>query len=115
MKRESQKILFQMSKDLHQRLNHKMDRIILIGARCLQVNAERVQVILDEGLTRRSRDAACSSGDGGTRPAGALTLLSGSESAALMKIGVRVLRGPDWKWGDQVCSITPHSLYQPLH
>ena len=28
--------------------------------------------------------------------------LSGSQAAALMKLGVRVVRGPDWKWGDQV-------------
>ena len=28
--------------------------------------------------------------------------LSGPEMAALMKIGTRVVRGEDWKWGDQV-------------
>lgn len=28
--------------------------------------------------------------------------LNGPEAAALMKVGVRVVRGPDWKWGDQV-------------
>lgn len=27
---------------------------------------------------------------------------SGPELAAMMKIGTRVMRGPDWKWGDQV-------------
>lgn len=30
--------------------------------------------------------------------------VSGPELAALMKIGTRVVRGVDWKWGDQVCS-----------
>lgn len=28
---------------------------------------------------------------------------SGPELAAMMKIGTRVMRGVDWKWGDQVC------------
>lgn len=27
---------------------------------------------------------------------------SGPELAAMMKIGTRVMRGLDWKWGDQV-------------
>lgn len=30
--------------------------------------------------------------------------LSGPELAALMKLGTRVVRGVDWKWGDQVSS-----------
>lgn len=29
--------------------------------------------------------------------------ISGPELAAMMKIGTRVVRGVDWKWGDQVC------------
>lgn len=29
---------------------------------------------------------------------------SGPELAAMMKIGTRVMRGVDWKWGDQVSS-----------
>lgn len=28
--------------------------------------------------------------------------ISGPELAAMMKIGTRVMRGVDWKWGDQV-------------
>lgn len=28
--------------------------------------------------------------------------VSGPELAAMMKIGTRVMRGVDWKWGDQV-------------
>lgn len=28
---------------------------------------------------------------------------SGPELASMMKIGTRVMRGQDWKWGDQVC------------
>lgn len=28
--------------------------------------------------------------------------LSGTDIAALLQIGTRVVRGPDWKWGDQV-------------
>lgn len=31
-----------------------------------------------------------------------ISSLSGPELAALMKIGTRVVRGVDWKWGDQV-------------
>ena len=30
------------------------------------------------------------------------TPLSGAELAAAMKIGTRVVKGADWKWGDQV-------------
>lgn len=30
---------------------------------------------------------------------------SGPELAAMMKIGTRVMRGVDWKWGDQVTII----------
>lgn len=33
---------------------------------------------------------------------------SGPELAAMMKIGTRVMRGVDWKWGDQV----PESILQ---
>jgi hypothetical protein len=29
-------------------------------------------------------------------------ILSGPELASMMKIGTRVVRGVDWKWGDQV-------------
>lgn len=29
--------------------------------------------------------------------------LSGPELASMMKLGTRVVRGSDWKWGDQVC------------
>lgn len=27
--------------------------------------------------------------------------LTGAEMARVLKIGTRVVRGPDWKWGDQ--------------
>ena len=30
---------------------------------------------------------------------------SGAELAAMMKIGTRVVRGQDWKWGDQVSGL----------
>lgn len=30
---------------------------------------------------------------------------SGPELAAMMKIGTRVMRGVDWKWGDQVSEL----------
>lgn len=30
--------------------------------------------------------------------------LTGAELAAAMKIGTRVVKGADWKWGDQVSS-----------
>lgn len=35
---------------------------------------------------------------------------SGPELAAMMKIGTRVMRGVDWKWGDQV----PNQLLEHL-
>ena len=37
--------------------------------------------------------------------------LSGAELAAMMKIGTRVMRGVDWKWGDQVMSSHVLSYY----
>lgn len=36
---------------------------------------------------------------------------SGPELAAMMKIGTRVMRGVDWKWGDQVRQSILHSLW----
>lgn len=38
-----------------------------------------------------------------------LAPLTGPEVAALLKLGTRVVRGPDWKWGDQV-----EQLFCPL-
>lgn len=32
--------------------------------------------------------------------------VSGPELAAMMKIGTRVMRGVDWKWGDQVLPVS---------
>ena len=32
-------------------------------------------------------------------------ILTGPELASMMKIGTRVVRGVDWKWGDQVSSL----------
>jgi E3 ubiquitin-protein ligase HERC2 len=32
-------------------------------------------------------------------------ILSGPELANMMKIGTRVVRGVDWKWGDQVSTV----------
>ena len=49
-----------------------------------------VAAIIDEGKTPRK-----------TNP----VPLTGPEMARMMKINIRVVRGPDWKWGDQVgCS-----------
>lgn len=31
-----------------------------------------------------------------------LVFISGFELVVMMKIGIRVMRGVDWKWGDQV-------------
>ena len=33
----------------------------------------------------------------------------GPDMARMMKVGTRVIRGPDWKWGDQVCK---HHLFK---
>lgn len=61
---------------------------ILISAECLVIYE-------DERLGARARGAS----------------LSGPELASLMKIGTRVVRGKDWKWGDQVCTLnTPRKL-----
>ena len=32
-------------------------------------------------------------------------ILTGPELASMMKIGTRVVRGVDWKWGDQVSTL----------
>ncbi len=57
---------------------------------------QTVQVVLDEGVSRRRGGVST-----GIESCAALSL-SGPEAAAMMKLGVRVVRGPDWKWGDQV-------------
>ena len=38
--------------------------------------------------------------------------LSGAEMASLMKLGTRVVRGPDWKWGDQVNRLVCNALVE---
>lgn len=48
--------------------------------------ADCLVIFEDERLGARARGAS----------------LSGPELASLMKIGTRVVRGKDWKWGDQV-------------
>lgn len=50
--------------------------------------------IIDEGKTSKKRPAVP---------------LTGPEVVKLMKIGTRVVRGPDWKWGDQVSSVELHT------
>lgn len=52
--------------------------------------AECLIIFDDERLGARARGAS----------------LTGPELASLMKIGTRVVRGKDWKWGDQVSPIT---------
>lgn len=37
--------------------------------------------------------------------------VSGPELAAMMKIGTRVMRGVDWKWGDQVLPLSVLHLF----
>ena len=45
-----------------------------------------IQVILEEPRLKRPQQNAA---------------LSGRELAAMMKVGAKVMRGADWKWGDQ--------------
>lgn len=52
----------------------------------LNLSADCLIIYEDERLGARARGAS----------------LSGPELASLMKIGARVVRGKDWKWGDQV-------------
>jgi len=61
----------------------------------------KVQAILDESANRRGQRSAAGGAADSAEP-----LLSGAEAALLMKIGVRVVRGPDWKWSDQVPRFT---------
>lgn len=39
--------------------------------------------------------------DEGSKKNAQALMLSGPEEAAQMKVGTRVVRGPDWKWYDQ--------------
>lgn len=55
-----------------------------------------VQVILDEGITRRKGGMLSAKENQNAFS------LSGPEAAMMIKLGTRVVRGPDWKWGDQV-------------
>lgn len=41
--------------------------------------------------------------------------LSGPELASLMKIGTRVVRGKDWKWGDQVYTKFSENFYRTVN
>ena len=49
-------------------------------------SASPIQVILEEPRSKRPQPTAA---------------LSGRELAAMMKVGAKVMRGADWKWGDQ--------------
>ena len=56
------------------------------------------------------------SADGATGAQGQSNL-SGKDVLAQLKIGTRVVKGPDWKWGDQVssdgCTSVYHASYSP--
>lgn len=59
-----------------------------------------LSAIFDEGIPQQGG----ARGETSSSPMAAP--LTGMEAAALMKLGVRVVRGPDWKWGDQVITAT---------
>lgn len=69
-------------------------------------SAQPVQTILDEGASIK-RSASAVMGDA-CRP---LPSPTGMEAAAQMKLGARVVRGPDWKWGDQVWKLDVYCSY----
>ena len=50
-------------------------------------HSAQVHAVLEEQRTKRQQQA---------------TPTSGPELAGMMKVGSRVMRGVDWKWGDQV-------------
>ncbi len=52
-----------------------------------QDNMQSIYAVLEEPRTKRQQQPVPT---------------SGPELAAMMKIGTRVQRGVDWKWGDQV-------------
>lgn len=54
---------------------------------CVEDKNKEVFAIYEDTLHKNSPPAA---------------VLTGPELASMMKIGTRVVRGVDWKWGDQV-------------
>lgn len=63
------------------------------------LTADCLIIFEDERLGARARGAS----------------LSGPELASLMKIGARVVRGKDWKWGDQVTNKLLFRLYNSFY
>lgn len=59
-------------------------------------NNQTIHAVLEEQRSKRQQQA---------------TPTSGPELAAMMKVGCRVMRGVDWKWGDQVSSKMLYSSY----
>jgi E3 ubiquitin-protein ligase HERC2 len=57
---------------------------------CVEDKNKEVYAIYEDTLHKNSPPAA---------------VLSGPELATMMKIGTRVVRGVDWKWGDQVSAL----------
>ena len=57
-------------------------------------NAEYIHAVLEEPRSRHQQQPIPT---------------SGPELANMMKIGTRVMRGVDWKWGDQVSIIQSHT------
>ena len=45
------------------------------------------------------------SGEGAAVAQRSQSNISGKDILAQLKIGTRVIKGPDWKWGDQVSSV----------
>lgn len=65
------------------------DDVLMNPSKYQVFSAECLVIYEDERLGARARGAS----------------LSGPELASLMKIGTRVVRGKDWKWGDQVLKV----------
>ena len=59
-------------------------------------NAEHIHAVLEEPRSRRQQQPIPT---------------SGPELANMMKIGTRVMRGVDWKWGDQVRNYTHIDIF----
>lgn len=56
----------------------------------------------DQGVLRRSSEFYVLYADMVENLKPKMSSLSGPELASLMKLGTKVVRGADWKWGDQV-------------
>lgn len=68
------------------------------------------QIDTQNANTSTTTGTSSSSGGGGGGGGGSAAIVSRPPRFTMEGVGARVIRGPDWKWGKQVCKIKMDSV-----